>query len=286
MLVRSHLQVEQLQIPIRGLPERRRGLKIVQLSDFHYDGQLLSEDLLDQAIDLSNQANADLIVLTGDFVSAQPDPIRALAQKLTQLRSRYGSFAVLGNHDLIYPHARRDITQALTQIDVTVLWNQVVYPCGADFALVGLPDFWAKDFDPGSVLAAIDAQIPRLVLSHNPDSAAVLKSWRVDLQLSGHTHGGQIIIPGIGNLSAIAARQFDNLPPFIQAAFPIFRACQRVVKNWDWAAGYHQVGSNQLYVNRGLGTYPPGRLFCPPEVTVITLMPDHSPQKSPCDVLT
>jgi hypothetical protein len=175
---------------------------------------------------------------------------------------------------LIYAHSRRTITQALTAADIQVLWNQVAYPCGDDLALVGLPDFWAQEFAPAAVLDRIPAEIPRLVLSHNPDSAAVLQKWRVDLQLSGHTHGGQIVIPGIGNLAAIAAQHYDRLPRLVQATFPLLRACQHVVKNWDWAQGYHAVGHNQLYVNRGLGTYPPGRLFCPPEVTVLSL--DHN----------
>jgi uncharacterized protein len=137
--------------------------------------------------------------------------------------------------------------------------------------VVGLPDFWSKEFDPRSVLETIEPTIPRLLLSHNPDSAEVLKQWRVDLQLSGHTHGGQIVLPGIGNLAAIAAQQYDHIPTPIQKAFPVLKACQRVVKNWNWAQGLHRVGDNLLYVNRGLGSYPPGRLFCPPEITLITL---------------
>jgi uncharacterized protein len=271
MLLSSSVQVDRLTISIRNLPDRLRGLTIVQMSDFHYDGLFLKEDLLNDAIVAANQAQADLIVLTGDFVSRKTDWITALATQLGRLRSRYGTFGVLGNHDLIMPHARRDIIAALAAVDIPILWNQVVYPCGDDFALVGLPDFWSKEFNPGSVFGSIDPAIPRLVLSHNPDSAAVLKQWRVDLQLSGHTHGGQLVLPGIGNLAAIAAKFGDYLPDSIQTAIPGLRSARRVVQNWDWVQGRHDVGTNQLYVNRGLASYPPGRLFCPPEVTIITL---------------
>ncbi len=271
MLPPSPIQVDRLTIPIRNLPDRLRGLKIVQMSDFHYDGLFLKEDLLNDAIVAANQAQADLIVLTGDFVSRKTDWIAALAAQLARLRSRYGTFAVLGNHDLIMPYARRDIIAALHAVDIPVLWNEVVYPCGNGFALVGLPDFWSKEFNPERVFAQIDPAIPRLVLSHNPDSAATLKRWRVDLQLSGHTHGGQLVLPGIGNLTAIAAKFGDYLPAAVQQAIPGMRSAKRVVKNWDWVQGRHDVGHNQLYVNRGLASYPPGRLFCPPEVTIITL---------------
>jgi uncharacterized protein len=275
------LQVDQITLPIANLPDRLQGLKIVQMSDLHYDPMMLSEDLLQAAIVATNQTNPDLIVLTGDFIAHKPEPIYALTKRLQALRSRYGVFAVLGNHDLIYRHSRSTITDALTKVDIPVLWNQVVYPCGEGLALVGLPDFWHQEFQPQLALDRIPQEIPRVVLSHNPDSAAVLQKWRVDLQLSGHTHGGQIVIPRVGNLSAIVAQQYDLIPEWLKNRFPVLKTSYRVVKNWDWVSGLHTLdnpigGQNQLYVNRGLGTYPPGRLFCPPEVTVIQLTSDRA----------
>ena len=81
------------------------------------------------------------------------------------------------------------------------LWNGVVTPLGPEFPVIGLADKWSREFVPGKVLGQVPASIPRLVLVHNPDAAAILARWRVDLQLSGHTHGGQIVLPGVGPLA-------------------------------------------------------------------------------------
>lgn len=268
------LSVEKLTVAIANLPPSLQGTKLVQLSDLHYDGLRLSEKMLEQAISLTNEAEPDLIVLTGDYVTDDPAPIHQLVLRLKHLQSRSGVYAVLGNHDIYFSKSKAEITKALTSVGIHVLWNQIAYPLGQPLPIVGLADYWSREFNIKQVLSRLDPNTPRIVLSHNPDTAQLLKEWRVDLQLSGHTHGGQIMIPGIRrpavtlykslrrNLSKSARRRM----PFMQ------KDCAKVVRHWEWAQGFHQVGSNQLYVNRGLGTYLPGRLFCPPEVTVITLI--------------
>jgi len=267
------LSIEKLTVSIANLPQSLQGTKLVQLSDLHYDGLRLSEEMLEQAISVTNEAEADLIVLTGDYVTDDPSPIHQLVLRLKHLQSRAGIYAVLGNHDLYHRNSKAEITQALTGVGIHVLWNQIAYPLGQQLPIVGLADYWSKEFEIKPVMSQLDADTPRIVLSHNPDTAELLKKWRVDLQLSGHTHGGQIMLPGIGlavtlyksfrrKLSKSARRRI----PFMQKDYA------KVVRHWDWAQGFHQVGTNQLYVNRGLGTYFPGRLFCPPEVTIITLI--------------
>jgi len=266
------LTIERLTVEIADLPLSLSGSKILQLSDFHYDGQGLDDRLLTEAIETANQENPDLVVLTGDFVTHDPHPIHKLAANLKHLRSRLGTHICLGNHDIVFPHSRREITSALTKIGATVLWNEIAYPFGENFPVVGLADFWSKEFNPEPVFNQIANNIPRLVMSHNPDTAEIFKrgGYRVDLQLSGHTHGGQINLPGIGPIPSLIREISDIIPQI--PGFSELRDTAYVVKHWEWARGWHQVGRNQLYVNRGLGTYAPGRLFCSPELTVITLL--------------
>ncbi len=266
------LSIEQLEVAIADLPSSLVGTRLVQLSDFHFDGLLLSDQLLNQVIDVTNQLEPDLIMLTGDFVTHSPNPIHKLAVRLKRLQSRSGIFAVLGNHDLYLPRSRAEVTTALTGVGIQVLWNQAAYPLGKELAIVGLPDYWSSEFSPTQAFESVEEHIPRIVLSHNPDSAEDLQEWRVDLQLSGHTHGGQIIIPGLGSVPSWIHASRHRIPkvlwpwiPFLEAKWP------KVVRHWEWGQGLHQVGSNSLYVNRGLGTFPPGRWFCPPEVTLFVL---------------
>jgi predicted MPP superfamily phosphohydrolase len=95
------LTIEHLTVAIAGLPQPLQGSKLVHMTDFHFDGLLLSEQLLTEAIEASNQIKPDLVVLTGDFVTSRPKPIHKLVQWLKRLQSNAGIYAVLGNHDLI-----------------------------------------------------------------------------------------------------------------------------------------------------------------------------------------
>ncbi|HEY9880455.1 MAG TPA: metallophosphoesterase [Leptolyngbyaceae cyanobacterium] len=272
-LLTGPLTLEQVTVPIRDLPSRLQGCRIVQLSDFHFDGLRCSPWLVKAVVQRTQALAPDLVALTGDFVTKDPTPIYALAAALKSLSSRFRVVAILGNHDITNLSARKTITDGLTQVGITVLWNEIAYPLGGDFPVVGLADLRSQEFTPADVLNTLPADLPRLVLSHNPDTAALLQPWRVDLQLSGHTHGGQIILPWIGPLPPLVQKTRLSRLRLWRKIIPSFSpSSTKVVRHWEWASGLHQVGQNWLYVNRGLGTYPPGRLFCPPEITEITLV--------------
>ncbi|MEL6779211.1 MAG: metallophosphoesterase, partial [Cyanobacteria bacterium J06597_16] len=163
------------------------------------------------------------------------------------------------------------VTKALEQADISVLWNEIATPMGEDFPIVGFADYWSQEFDP-AVLDRLSPDVARLVLSHNPDTAENLAEWRVDLQLSGHTHGGQVYIPGFGSGPLVWRRLRQRVPRPIRNSIPFLSdKCFHTVRHWEWGQGLHQINGNWLYVNRGLGTYYPGRFFCPPELTVLTL---------------
>jgi uncharacterized protein len=273
-LLSGPLSIESVTIEISDLPSYLAGIRIVQLSDLHYDGLRISEQLLAKAIAVTNRAQPDIVVITGDHVTDDPTPAVALAERLQSIDCRSGIYAILGNHDIVPAIARSTITRAFTQVGIRVLWNQIAYPFGPALPLVGLADYWSREFNPAIVLSQLSPSIPRIVLSHNPDTAVPLQSWRVDLQLSGHTHGGQIVIPGLGPVPTWYQQIRRWVPKRLRRWVPYMREdCHKVVKHWEWAQGLHQVGNNQLYVNRGLGTFPPARFFCPPEVTIITLVP-------------
>ncbi|MBD2598240.1 metallophosphatase [Nostoc sp. MBR 210] len=272
-LFTGRLSVDKITVKIAELPQSLEGITLVQLSDFHYDGMRLSEEMLQEAIAVTNEVEPDLIVLTGDYVTDDPSPIHQLVMRLKHLQSRCGVYAVLGNHDIHYNHSQAEVTNAFTSIGVHVLWNEIAYPFGEELPVVGLADYWSREFNPIPVMQQLDPLTPRIVLSHNPDTAKILEQWRVDLQLSGHTHGGHIVIPGFGPAVFYYKKLLKQLPKKLRRWVPFwFGDCSKVVRYWEWAQGFHKVANNQLYVNRGLGTYRPGRLFCPPEVTVITLV--------------
>jgi predicted MPP superfamily phosphohydrolase len=249
----------RIEVPIRSLPPALEGFKIIQLSDFHYD-EHFSVNPIRKAIAMANRLDADLMVLTGDFVTipmwadfvhnAKRDSAAAAepcAQLLTGLRSKFGSIAILGNHDRDSDLQR--VLEALRTNGITALQNanthieqdgSRLWLCGIDDIIEGKPDIQAT-------LRGVPENEPTILLVHEPDFADEVKRLPIDLQLSGHSHGGQIRFPLIG------------APVLPQLAH-----------KYPW--GFHRFGRLSLYTNIGLGTIRvPMRFDCPPEVTFITL---------------
>ena len=250
-IVRGRTAFELCEIPVHipGLPRTLDGYVIVQVSDIH-TGIHLGERELDEGFELVRRARPDLIVATGDLVDSDTAFAPLVARKLADLAARDGVFACLGNHDY---YAGADVVeQTLRAAGVTPLVNEgrlVRVGDGGGFALLGVDDQWSYRYERSGPLLAqaatgVPEQTPRILLSHQPPT---VDRWagQVALQLSGHTHGGQINPGGL--------RPADLFYKYI--------------------AGRYVVGQTTLYVNRGFGTVgPPARLWAPPEITRIVLV--------------
>jgi predicted MPP superfamily phosphohydrolase len=235
-------------------PERLNGFTIALLSDFHFD-PWFSVHPLRAAIDMVNGLRPDLIVLAGDFVSIPLVGSRrkaALASEpcarlLGQMTAPLGIWAIMGNHDI--DTDRKHVMHALQSENIRVLMNQsqAIERDGARFWLAGVNDAFTKLADLPKTLQGVPADEVVILLAHEPDFADEACRFPVDLQLSGHSHGGQI--------------RFPLLPPLY---------LPRLAKKY--ILGTYQVGPLSLYTTAGVGTIGvPARLNCPPEVTLLTL---------------
>jgi predicted MPP superfamily phosphohydrolase len=236
-----------VSVRLPALPAAADGLTIAQLSDFHLF-PFTTRAFLQTAIARTRELKPDLIVLTGDYVLTHADSIFELAPLLAQLDAPLGVYGVLGNHD--YWTNATLVRQGLREAGVTLLENQGVrLQRGRDLCyLAGVDDGWSGKPDLRAALDACPCQLPAIVLLHEPDFAdRTAHDPRAAVQLSGHTHGGQVRLPGQGALV---------LPKHGR----------------KYQQGLYRIGQLQLYTNRGLGVIgPPLRINCPPEITLLTL---------------
>lgn len=242
------------EIALRRWPSRLDGFTIALLSDFHYD-PIFSVHPIQSAIEIVNGLRPDLIVLTGDFVSMPliGDAVTAAAsaepcaQLLKKMQAPHGLWAVMGNHDA-FSDPRR-VTGALSAEGVQVLANlsTPVESNGARFWLAGVEDVVKRSADLNAALHRVPSGEPVVLLAHEPDYADYVARYPVDLQFSGHSHGGQV--------------RFPFTPPLF---------LPEMAKKYVW--GLYKIGGLTLYTNPGLGTIRvPVRLNCPPEVTLISV---------------
>ena len=251
-------QIVRIEIRLRHLPHEFDGFTIAQLSDFHYEDHF-SVVPIRKGVDLVNDLRPDLIVLTGDFVTVPMVEYHRgnayrfaktsgpCAELLAKLRAPAGVFAVLGNHDGASDPSY--VVHALQGHGIPVLMNRAL-PLERDKAriwLAGIDDVLEGRPDLAATLSKIPSGEVTILLAHEPDFADQVVFAHVDLQLAGHSHGGQIWIPGIG----------APWLPQLARKYP---------------RGFYQIGKLALYTNLGIGTIRmPVRLNCPPEVTLITL---------------
>ncbi|KAN0048014.1 hypothetical protein ACTA71_002405 [Dictyostelium dimigraforme] len=305
----SNLKIETLELNIdreEGKTNKQK-FKIVQLSDIHYDKLPLriSDSFLQRVINETNSLNPDLILITGDLVERDPEPITQLYKKhLSQLKSKYGIYAILGNHDYKTTQGPEIIKNALKNTNITLLENDIVYPMGKDkvgaIQLIGIDSYAKRDQNKldrlyKEIKSTTSNDLIKFLLIHNPDHISLLKenNVKVDVVIAGHSHGSQVCFP---NLNGIFKTRFTNGGPFL----PYFESFvqmipikfirnikypgKKTLKNWEFGKGYFQILQNShrfnFYVNRGLGTHPPFRIFCDPEITVINLNSDNTTTKT------
>jgi hypothetical protein len=222
------------------------GYRIVQLSDIHAD-RWMTPSRLQRVVDQVNQQQPDLVVLTGDFVTRLPKRFAPTLAVLQNLKANDGSIAVLGNHDIDSNPVL--IQQALTAANVKVLENQflTLQRQGNPLHIAGVGDVWYRRANLKPILSNLPPTGAAILLAHEPDFADISAATeRFDLQLSGHSHGGQVYLP-----------PFKRVIPSLAEHYPV---------------GQYQVGSMIQYTNRGVGSSPLHLRFnCRPEITVFTL---------------
>lgn len=243
-------RVVRVDIPLANLPPALAGFSIVQLSDIHV-GPTIKGDYVQAIVDRVNQLDADLVVITGDVVDGSVDQLCAHTAPLGTLQSRHGSYVVTGNHE--YYSGAAAWVREFERIGLRGLHNRhvVIAHRGARFVLAGVTDYSASAFDaaqasePVAALAGSPPDLLRILLAHQPRSAAAAEAAGFDLQLSGHTHGGQ----------------FWPWNHFVALQQP-------------FTAGLHRLGRLAVYTSRGTGYWgPPKRFGAPSEITLLRLVP-------------
>ena len=245
-------QLKRVKVKLRKLPSSMSGLTLVQLSDIHI-GPTVGQDFVQRLVNRINALKADLVVITGDLVDGSVEQLAHATAPLGQLQARYGTFFVTGNHE--YYSGVDPWVRELRRLGIRVLRNECVTigdPQGDCFDLAGIEDPTGRRFNPdaqgrGDVALALEGHKPErelVLLAHQPKSIHEAAEHGVGLQLSGHTHGGQIW-------------PFTMIVSLVQ----------------PYVAGLAQHNEHtQIYVSRGTGYWgPPMRFLAPAEITHIEL---------------
>nr|WP_198981967.1 metallophosphoesterase [Herbaspirillum sp. ASV7] len=240
--------VVDVSVPINDLPPQLEGFTIVQISDIHV-GPTIKAPYLQAIVDKVNALQPDVVAITGDLVDGSVRQLAAHTAPLAQLRARHGAYFVTGNHEY-YSNAHEWIDE-VRRLGLTVLMNEhvVLRHEGAGLVLAGVTDYTAHQFDPAhrsdphAAIANAPAEGPRILLAHQPRTATLAAQAGFDLQLSGHTHGGQFF-------------PWNFFVPLQQ----------------PYVAGLKRLESLWVYVSRGTGYWgPPKRLLAPSEITRLRL---------------
>lgn len=258
------LKLFKADVGLKGFPSAFDGLRVGQITDIHA-GPLVPGVFIEKGVSLLMSARPDVIFLTGDFVSGatrilwttyggfKEHHFDACMEALARLKAPQGVYAVLGNHDFWSGRKKAaKIISGLEGIGVRVLRNEAVplNRAGQTLYIVGVDDYWEQTYSLTKALKETPENAFRILLSHNPDVNEDIENSgkRIDFIISGHTHGGQIVLPFLG-------------APYLPSPF-----------GQKYRAGLVRDGNRQTWVSRGLGLFfVPIRLNCPPDVSLLTL---------------
>jgi predicted MPP superfamily phosphohydrolase len=247
---RRTAQVVRVDVRLAPLPPALEGFRIVQISDIHV-GPTIKSAYLDAIVDRVNALDPDVVAITGDLVDGTVADLGQHVAPLARLRARHGTYFVTGNHE--YYSGVHGWVVELQRLGVRVLHNEhvVLRHAGARLVLAGVPDYTGHHFDPAhrsdpaEALAGAPPGVTRVLLAHQPRTAAAAEQAGFDLQISGHTHGGQFF------------------------PWSLFVPLQQ-----PFTAGLHQLGRMWVYVSRGTGYWgPPKRIGAPSEISELLLSP-------------
>lgn len=248
LIERNLVLVNRYKVPIENLPPAFHGFTIAQLTDLHL-GFLVSESFVEAIVQRTNALKPDVICCTGDYVHARDtvEEIDRVWPILAKLNARHGVYSILGNHD-----HWADFDRSLYWLDRTGqdIRHQCkpIYQDKQRILIGGAGDFWEDELRIDLTFACSDANDCCILLSHNPDSVDTPFTTPLSLVLSGHTHGGQVVIPFFG-------------PPILP------------VKNKRYSSGLITTPRTQVFISRGIGwAIYPVRFNCYPEIAVLELV--------------
>lgn len=251
------VEVTQHRVPIKGLGPGLNGLRVVQISDLHM-GLWISRQQLESVIALAQEQKPDLVLITGDCLSDEGDLNRALVDlraalaPLTQSEGAAPVLAVMGNHDhLVDVQSLRSL---FADLGIRELQNEVskLERNGDWLYICGLDDYSTGYMRLSRVVRSLPTDAPAILMAHEPEGDLTARTEKFALQLSGHTHGGQVWVPWITQ----SVLEFTGE---------------------KYVAGMYRIGKMLLYTNRGIGmTHLPVRANCPPEISVFTLVMDEA----------
>jgi len=248
-MARRTAPVVDVEVPLANLPQKLEGFTIAQISDIHV-GQTIKRNFVEAIVDRVNRLEADMIAITGDVADGSVPELAHHTEPLARLASRHGTYFVTGNHE--YYSGANEWIRELERLGAKVLMNEhvVLDHDGAVLTVAGVTDWSAHHFDPShqsdphAAAKGAPEHAPKVLLAHQPRSAPFAEAAGYQLQLSGHTHGGQFW------------------------PWNLFVGLQQ-----PFIAGLHRLGRMWVYTSRGTGYWgPPMRFGIPSEITLIRLV--------------